>query len=132
MGVMLCFAHFLPVAVAWMALAAYSDGIEYSAGVHFGNNLALLLLFPVAAVNGGLAVTVTWPVVLAVLLVSCVKESFSFVPLMLCEAFLGSKLTSGDITASTADSHGSGLGSGQENGYSNDGQAALSFVVNVT
>jgi len=129
MGLMLCFAHFLPVAVAWMALSAYSDGIEYSAGAHFGNNLALFLLLPIAAVNGGLAVTVTWPVVLMSLLFSCVNESVAFVPLMLCEKYFSPK-ASDYILSSTADNHGSGLGSGKGNGYSNNGSADLAIDAN--
>jgi membrane protease YdiL (CAAX protease family) len=129
MGLMFCFTRFLPTAVAWIALVAYSDGIEYSAGVHFGNNLALSLLFPLAAINGGLAVTVTWPVVLMALLFSCVNESVSFVPLMLCEKYFSPK-ASDYILSSTADNHGSGLGSGKGNDYSNNGSADLVLDAN--
>lgn len=119
MGLMFCFTCFLPTAVAWIALVAYSDGIEYSAGVHFGNNLALSLLFPLAAINGGLAITVTWSSVLTTLLLTCVSESVAFVPLMLCEKYFSPKASDEMLNSAVAKSENL-IELGQKNPASNN------------
>ncbi|MBT4884878.1 MAG: hypothetical protein HON55_01855 [Legionellales bacterium] len=127
-GLMYCFSRYLTVAVAWMALAAYSDGIEYSAGIHFGNNLAWCLLFPVVlAINGGL--TITWPAVLTTLLLVCVYTSVAFVPLMLCEKYFSPKLASDDILNPAVAKHENVLD--VELGASNNGQAGFPVAANV-
>ena len=83
-----CFANFGPVALSYWIMSAYSDGIEYSAGVHLGNNFTIALLLPIAAINGGLNnITITWSMIAFVLLAQCIREAVALFPLMIVERY---------------------------------------------
>jgi len=58
LGILHCFACTLPTSVALLAIAFYSNGIEYSSGLRYAIILLSLILFP-GSINGSLVASVS-------------------------------------------------------------------------
>ncbi|MEE3002968.1 MAG: hypothetical protein VX335_01320, partial [Pseudomonadota bacterium] len=88
MGLMLCLSHFLPTSIAWMLLCHFSDGVEYSSGIHFGNNLMISVLFPLSVINGGLAIHyISWSTIGMAFLSTSLEALLVLVPILIVERF---------------------------------------------
>ena len=88
MGFMLCMSNFLPISIAWMLICDISGGVEYSAGIHFANNLVLFILNPLSAINGGFAVSsICWGLIGSSFIESSLMTLAVFVPILIVEKF---------------------------------------------